>query len=251
MPNTRTRFSPACSRRIDVKSAMTSGVMYECGSPISYTSCSRDRRHGDAPAGVRMLGDDEGAVGRRLRRSDSRCSPDRGSICQSYETVAARALRAALDDVAGDDARGELVPVVVAPAELEAKRRHGERRVGRAAGDDDVRALGRAPRRSAPSRCRRWRRARDRERWTAARRSPCWRAHGRCAISSSSRGSRSSPVTTPMRTASETPCFLATCAHGRGARRRIHAARVGDDANAARRRSPGSTLSIAPMKSRA
>ena len=63
-----------------------------------------------------------------------------GNVLPVVEAVAAGALRAALDDVAGDDARREPVPVVGAPAELVAQRRHRERGVGRAAGDDDVRA---------------------------------------------------------------------------------------------------------------
>ena len=60
------------------------------------------------------------------------------------------------------------------------------------------------------------------------------RARGRAAISSSRRGSRSSPVTTPMRSCvRRRRASVATCADGRGARRRIHAAGVGDDAHAA------------------
>ena len=132
-----------------MKSATTSGVMYACGSPISYTSCSVTDGTLTRPPVSGMLGDDEGAVGARLDDRDSRRSARSGMLRQSYRQLPPGALRAALDDVAGDDARGEPVPVVGAPAELVAQRRHRERGVGRAAGDDDVRAALPAPRRSA------------------------------------------------------------------------------------------------------
>ena len=94
-----------------MKSATTSGVMYACGSPISYTSCSVTDGTLTAAAGVRVLRDDERAVGARL---DDRIADVRevGNVPPVVEAVAARALRAALDDVAGDDSGGELVPVV-------------------------------------------------------------------------------------------------------------------------------------------
>jgi hypothetical protein len=50
-------------------------------------------------------------------------------------------LRAALDDVAGDDSGGEPIPIVALPPEFEAERCHRQRRVRRSAGDDDVRSL--------------------------------------------------------------------------------------------------------------
>ncbi len=57
-----------------------------------------------------MLGDDEGAVARRL---DDRIADvgEIGNVAPVVQAVAARALRAALDDVAGDDPRGE--PIVI------------------------------------------------------------------------------------------------------------------------------------------
>src|SRR5207237_10408171 len=55
-------------------------------------------------------------------------------------TVAARALRAALDDVARDCAGGEPVPIVRAPTELVHERRERQPRVACAPRDDDRRA---------------------------------------------------------------------------------------------------------------
>src|SRR5438093_471100 len=52
--------------------------------------------------------------------------------------VAARRLRAAFDDVAGDHRAGETVPVVARPAMAPRGRTDRERGVGGPAGDDDV-----------------------------------------------------------------------------------------------------------------
>ena len=100
----------------------------------------RHRRHRDPAAGVGMLVDHERSV---VVAFDDRIADvgEIGNRLPVVEAVAARALRAALDDVAGDDAGGEAVPVVGLPAELVAERRHRERRIGRPAGDDDVGAL--------------------------------------------------------------------------------------------------------------
>ena len=54
--------------------------------------------------------------------------------------VAARALGAALDDVAGDDAGREAVPVIGRPVEGMDHRRQRDARVGAAARDHDLRA---------------------------------------------------------------------------------------------------------------
>ena len=48
---------------------------------------------------------------------------------------------AALDDVSGDDSRGKLIPGFSSPAKLIAQRSHGERGVGGAAGDDNMRSV--------------------------------------------------------------------------------------------------------------
>ena len=52
--------------------------------------------------------------------------------------VPACALRAALDDVAGDDSGGHAIPIVRRPAELEHHRRQRHGCVSYAPGDDDV-----------------------------------------------------------------------------------------------------------------
>ena len=167
------------------------------------------RRDRDPAAGVRMLVDDERAVGVAF---DDRIADVRevGNVLPIVEAVAARALRAAFDDVAGDDSRGESIPVVAGPAELVAQRRHRERGVGRAAGDDDVRAA----RERLDDRHRADVRV-GRQHAIANGGERLARLHVRerdvrRAISSSMRGSRSSPVTTPIRTLSATPCFCAT-----------------------------------------
>ena len=118
------------------------------------------------------------------------------------------------------------------PAELVAQRRHRERGVGRAPGDDDVRAARERldDRRRADVRV-------GRQHAVAHRGERLARLHVRervaAAISSSSRGSRSSPVTTPMRTCAGHAALPRHRAHRLGAGRRIHAAGVGDDAHAA------------------
>ena len=68
-----------------------------------------DRRHGDAPAGARMLVTTNEPSARAF---DDRVADVReiGNVAPVVQAVAAGALRAALDDVAGDDARGERDP---------------------------------------------------------------------------------------------------------------------------------------------
>jgi hypothetical protein len=91
------------------------------------------------PAGARVLGNDERSVGGRLRDriSDVRQVGDRAPVVQA---VAARALRTALEDVPGDDASRQPIPILGTPAELVPQRRHGECGVGRTPRDHDVRA---------------------------------------------------------------------------------------------------------------
>jgi hypothetical protein len=83
-----------------------------------------DRMEGDAAAGSGVLGDDERPVGARLgdRVADVGQVGDRTPVVQA---VPPGALRTTLEDVPGDDPRGELVPVVGAPAELVPQRGHG------------------------------------------------------------------------------------------------------------------------------
>src|SRR6185369_8352304 len=83
-----------------------------------------DRHEAAGPGG---LGHDERAVGVHLRERE----PDAGDVRYLVEerVVAARALRAALEDVAGDDPGREAVPVVARPAELPRRGAEGERGV--------------------------------------------------------------------------------------------------------------------------
>ena len=71
-----------------VKSAITSGVMYDRGSPISYTSCSVTVWIDTQAAGVGMLGDDEGAVFPALddRIADVTEVGDRAPIVEAIPT---------------------------------------------------------------------------------------------------------------------------------------------------------------------
>src|SRR5262245_56304843 len=76
-----------------------------------------DPRNNDPTARALMLSDDKRSVRRRL---DDR-KTDIGKIRNAAPlklAVAARRLRATLDDVTGDRARGEPVPIVSGPAEL-------------------------------------------------------------------------------------------------------------------------------------
>ena len=61
-----------------------------------------------------------------------------GNVFPIHLAVAAGALRAAFDDVSGDGAGGELVPVVRFPFELVDHRRERERGIGGTAGDHDI-----------------------------------------------------------------------------------------------------------------
>ena len=97
----------------------------------------RDRVDADAPAGTLVLRDRERAVGGRFddRVADAR---EVGHLTP-VGVVAAGALRAAFDDVAGDGARCEAVPVLRAPTELVDERADDQARVGAATRDHDLR----------------------------------------------------------------------------------------------------------------
>ena len=99
-----------------------------------------DRVLVDAAAGAGGLGDRAVPVGRRSRRSDSRGAPGRGRLLARVGVVAAGDLRAALEQVAGHRGARQTVPVVVRPAEVRERRADGERRIGDAAADHDLRA---------------------------------------------------------------------------------------------------------------
>src|SRR6478609_5546051 len=97
----------------------------------------RHGRYGDASARAGVLGDDEGSVGTRF---DQRVA-DIGQIryrSPVVETVSPGALGAALDDVASDDSRSELIPALRAPPKLVTEWRHGQRGIGRATRNHDV-----------------------------------------------------------------------------------------------------------------
>src|SRR5271165_2547502 len=61
-----------------------------------------------------------------------------GHVLPACGAVSAGTLRAALDDVAGNDSRRETIPIVRFPIETLDHGREGESGIGAAAGDDDV-----------------------------------------------------------------------------------------------------------------
>ncbi len=101
----------------------------------------------DEPARPRVLGDHRRPVGLDLGDRGAGVAPV-GDLVEEG-VVPAGGLRAALDDVARDDRARERVERVPLPAVPPRRRAHDQRRVGDAAGDDDVRAraqgLGDAP----------------------------------------------------------------------------------------------------------
>ena len=95
-----------------------------------------DRADGDRAPGAGVLGDDGGAVG--LHLGDGK--PDALGVWDLFEegVVAAAALGAALDDMAGDDRAGDGVEIVVPPAERVQRRTDHQRGVGDPTRDDHL-----------------------------------------------------------------------------------------------------------------
>jgi hypothetical protein len=92
----------------------------------------------DPPAGTRRLGDRAVAVGVDLGDRIADMGEVGDVLVARVGVVAARDLRAAFEQVAGHGRAREPVPVVAAPAEVGERGTDGKRRVGDAAGDDDV-----------------------------------------------------------------------------------------------------------------
>src|SRR5688572_11148863 len=87
-----------------------------------------DALDGDTAPGSLVFGDDEGTVSASL---DDRIA-DVGEVWNRtpvVQAIAAGTLRAALDDVARDDSRGEAIPVIVGPAVRITQGCHGQRGV--------------------------------------------------------------------------------------------------------------------------
>jgi hypothetical protein len=137
-PHTRTRSRPGLleSRRGEVGDDVGRDVRARVAHLVHELLLHR--AHGDRAARAGMLRHDERAVGERFehRIADARPVAHVAPVGE----VAARALRAALDDVAGDDARGKPIPVVGRPAERVDHRRERDAGVRAAARDDDLRA---------------------------------------------------------------------------------------------------------------
>ena len=94
------------------------------------------RQHVHQAAGVRMLRDDKAAVRTGFDEWETHV-PEAFHLMPVGE-IAACALRAAFDDVSGDDAGRHPVPVGRRPSELEHHWCESHGRVGDTAGDDDV-----------------------------------------------------------------------------------------------------------------
>src|SRR5579862_9422921 len=91
----------------------------------------------DAAAGLVVLGDTEGSVrfGLDNRVSDVRHA---GDALPVHLTISASALRAALDNMAGNRARSQLVVILRAPAEAVQHRGEGQSGIRGPAGDHDI-----------------------------------------------------------------------------------------------------------------
>ena len=97
--------------------------------------------HRHHAAGFGDLGDDEGAVLRNLHDREAEVSHAGDVLLARLGEVAARDLTAAFEQMTDHGALAQLVPVVQPPAKLVDERRHENRRVGDAAGDDHIRTL--------------------------------------------------------------------------------------------------------------
>ncbi len=100
----------------------------------------RDGADRHLAAGAVVLADHRRAVGGDLDPREA--EPGHARHLGEERVVATRRLGAALDDVPGDDASGEGIPVVACPAVVPRRRTAGDRGVGDATGDHDVGALG-------------------------------------------------------------------------------------------------------------
>ena len=111
----------------------------EVARPVDLVEQLRgDRLHGDRPAGAGGLGDHRGPVGRDL--GDGQADVPGARELAGEREVAAGGLRAALDDVSGDDRAGQRVEVAGAPPVPPRGGPDDHRGVGDPPGDDDVRA---------------------------------------------------------------------------------------------------------------
>ena len=86
------------------------------------------------------LGDDELAVLAHLADREAEPGEIGDVLCSGIGEIAAGDLAGAFEQVADQRAPAEHRPVVHRPAEFDDQRRHEDRGVRRAAGDDDVRA---------------------------------------------------------------------------------------------------------------
>ena len=133
---------------------MQSGAMYSGRAHLVHKLFG-DRMDGDESAGPRMFRHRERAVLAAPRRADSPCCRSSPPVRQSVKLPPV-ALRAALDDVARDDAGRDPVPVVRPPSRTRgSSARSVDARVGDAPRDDRRSRPCRAPSRPAKRRGRR------------------------------------------------------------------------------------------------
>jgi hypothetical protein len=99
-----------------------------------------DALHRDASPGALVFGHDETSVGFGLDDGIAGIL-ETGDPLPTVEAVSARALGAALDDVAGDSARCQPIPIIHGPSEFVDHGTEGQPRIGDAARDDDIGSL--------------------------------------------------------------------------------------------------------------
>ncbi|MCY1530838.1 hypothetical protein D9M68_660440 [compost metagenome] len=91
-----------------------------------------------APASARQLGDDHAAIGGHLGQREPHAVQIGHVHMARIGQVAAADLGRAFEQMSDQQALTQAVPVVRGPAEVGHERRHKERRVGHAAGNDHV-----------------------------------------------------------------------------------------------------------------
>ena len=141
----RRRFAPRPGDEHPVGAFLAQGDGVEAGRHVGVgvagaadlvEELGGDGANGDRPAVPGVLGDDRRAVAGDLGDGEPG-SLEAGDLGEEA-VVAARGLRSALDDVAGDDRPGQGVPVGSAPPVPPGRGADGEGGVGDPAGDDDV-----------------------------------------------------------------------------------------------------------------
>ncbi|MND63264.1 hypothetical protein D3C80_545700 [compost metagenome] len=97
---------------------------------------------GDLATRTLDLGDDDRAVFGNFRDRETEAGEIGNILLAGFGVITAGDLTAAFQQVADGRALADLVPIVLRPAELMDLRGQEHRRIGNAAGDDDIRTIG-------------------------------------------------------------------------------------------------------------